>query len=91
MPSLFLRQRILSCRFSLQLKLATNAVRDGRGIKVSEKRTNEIIEQFFSEESPWFKEADIIDEKTMEESFENPYEDVSKWPDMAYEWLIKVI
>lgn len=74
-----------------QLKLATNAVRDGRGIKVSEKRTNEIIEQFFSEESPWFKEADKIDEKTMEESFENPYEDVSKWPDMAYEWLIKVI
>lgn len=74
-----------------QLKLAVNAVREGKGIRVSKQRTDEIIEQFFSENSPWFKENEKMSNEAMEESFENPYEDVSKWPDIAYKWLMKVI
>jgi len=69
-----------------QLRNATEAVRDGRGVGVSEQRTAEIIEQFFGDSSS----GNNADEENQTEDIKtetNPYPDVRLWPDMAMIWM----
>lgn len=68
-----------------QLKNAVNSVRDGKGIKVSKQRTDEIMEQFFGPDTTWFKNQPVKDDVDV-----NPYPDVRLWPELARTWLAKI-
>ena len=57
-----------------QVMAAVNAVREGKGINVSEQRTQELIEQF-SQEPP------------KPEGEMPKFDDVALWPDLAEAWL----
>ena len=59
-----------------QTMRAVHAVKDGKGVNVSEKRKEELIEQFFSGNEP---ECFPIDESLQE--------DVGLWTDLAWAWM----
>ena len=62
-----------------QTMRAVHAVRDGKGIDVSDKRKEELIEQFFSgKEMP----ANGIDMSLRE--------DVGLWPELAQAWIKRI-
>ena len=58
---------------------AVHSVREGKGVNVSDKRKEELIEQFFSgKEMP----ANGIDMSLRE--------DVGLWPDLAQAWIKRI-
>lgn len=73
-----------------QLKNAVTSVRDGKGIGVSQQRTDEIVEQFFGEDTVWFKEKDEPNDAVNTE-VEDPFPDVRSWPDMARIWMKRIL
>ena len=58
-----------------QVMKAVDAVREGKGVRVSEQRRNELIEQF-SEPMP-----------EMPEGVAPEFKDVAMWPDLAQIWM----
>ena len=83
-----------------QVKLAVEAVKEGRGIDVSPERVKELKEQFpdplpEQENDP----SDFTEEKDSGEEEEKPlftgdplklFSDVRLWPELAFEWLKKL-
>ncbi len=59
-----------------QVMKAVNAVRDGNGINVSERRKQELIEQFFGDSEMVFDAPD-----------KSLAQDVGLWPNLAMAWL----
>ena len=59
-----------------QVMRAVDAVREGRGVRVSEARRNELIEQFSAPQRDPVPELEKV-----------VFNDVEKWPDLAQIWL----
>ena len=59
-----------------QVMKAVNAVRDGNGVNVTQKRQQELIEQFFGEKEEFHMDID-----------RRLANDVGLWPDLAAAWM----
>ncbi|MBR4816372.1 MAG: alpha/beta hydrolase [Lachnospiraceae bacterium] len=77
-----------------QLNKVLEHVKANTLIKVSERRRNELMEQFFGEKkAPEPPKSEDGDDrfKGFPKPGENPFADVSMWPELAYIWMSRII
>lgn len=82
-----------------QLGYAVENVKNGTAVNLSERRREELFEQFkLNEKKPEKNENEEKKENPpmmpwgnpFEEGWKNPFADVAMWPDMAYEWIMNM-
>ena len=70
-----------------QLNLILPHVKDNTLVNVSDRRRNELMEQFFPEKKPEPPKMDGAFKKPEG----NPFADIAMWPELAYIWMSRII